>query len=46
MTLFDTTAFDLNAYLARIGHRSASRADMETLRESRCSTRARFRLKT
>ena len=33
MTLFDTTAFDLNAYLARIGHRSASGADMETLRE-------------
>ena len=32
MTLFDTTAFDLNAYLARIGHRGAARADMETLR--------------
>jgi N-hydroxyarylamine O-acetyltransferase len=33
VTLFDTTAFDLNAYLDRIGHRSASHADVETLRE-------------
>ncbi len=32
MTLFNTTAFDLNAYLTRIGHRGASRADLDTLR--------------
>ena len=33
MTLFDTSAFDLNAYLARIGHRGGVRPDMGTLRE-------------
>jgi N-hydroxyarylamine O-acetyltransferase len=33
VTPFNTRAFDLNAYLARIGHRGGSRPDMGTLRE-------------